>query len=85
MKKTNKLIIRFKPKRKIGLKVYDVVVIRKINRKRGAAIEKLGYINMAQPNSWYVLDISRASYWMNKGAEMHPTVVKAFSSLWFNF
>jgi ribosomal protein S16 len=72
----NKCVIRLRPKGRINIQSYDIVVIqRRSKRGKSGLGEKIGYF---QPNSPRVfgIDQSRLAYWLNHGAELNLTVKK---------
>ncbi len=74
--KFNEIIIRFKRKAGSFFPFYDIVVIKKATREKGAFIEKLGFFNPSFFENCFIMDLSRLGYWLNFGAKLHVTVKK---------
>jgi small subunit ribosomal protein S16 len=74
--KLTQKVIRLRRRGHINLPFYDIVLIHKNLRCRGAFIEKLGYFNPNFSERTIVIDIPRLAYWLNHGAMVHNTVKK---------
>jgi small subunit ribosomal protein S16 len=53
---------------------YRIVVKEKLSKRDGAYLENLGFYNPTQNPAEIRLDVARAQYWLEKGAQPTETV-----------
>jgi ribosomal protein S16 len=77
----NKCIIRFRAKGLLNIHSFDIVVVRLRWKRGGTGLgEKIGYFQPDSPRM-FCIDGQRLAHWLNRGAELHPTVRKHIGGL----
>jgi ribosomal protein S16 len=76
----NTKIIRLKPKGRLYLHKFDLVVCYKHKRSRGDSLEKIGFFNPSGKRA-FLVNLQRLGYWMNRGAIIHSNVRKRLAKL----
>ncbi len=71
--------IRLRRKGRTHYPFYDIVAIDSRNRRDGAFIERLGFYNPNTQPSNIEINVERAIYWLNNGAQPSDTVRKLLS------
>ena len=69
-------VIRLRKRGYLHYPIFEIILIYKDKRNRGAYIEKLGYFNPNFNERLFFFNIYRLSYWLNKGALINNTVKK---------
>jgi ribosomal protein S16 len=72
----NSRVIRLRQKGRLKVHSFDIVVVhRRLKRGKSGLGEKIGFIQPKFPRI-FLINSMRLAFWLNKGAELHPTVRK---------
>lgn len=77
-------VIRLKPRGSRKYPVFDIIVISKLKKRRGTALEKIGFYNPNATEGQFFIDFYRLVFWLNKGAWLNYSVKKKLASFLFD-